>query len=77
MNPQLDRVNMADIERFISANLLRQDVDVYCGGDDKFMGNVVGCGEGVVTLRTGENVLTHVSTGKIVAIWPRAQKKGR
>lgn len=67
---------MADIEQFISANLLRQDVDVYCGGEDKFRGTVVGCGEGVVTLRTGEEVLTHVSTGKIVAIWRRAQEKG-
>jgi hypothetical protein len=66
---------MADIEQFISANLLRQDVDVYCGGEDKFRGTVAGCGEGVVTLRTGEDVLTHVSTDKIVAIWRRAQEK--
>jgi hypothetical protein len=62
---------MADMENFISSNLMERDVDVYCGSSEKFYGRIVGCGEGVLTLMTDPAVLTHVALDKVVAIWKR------
>jgi hypothetical protein len=64
------------IENFITGHLLCKNVDVYCGGTDKFNGVVVGCADGVLTLETDKGVYTHVAIGKIVAIWagPEAGK---
>ncbi len=63
---------MADIEKFVCGNLMQQDVDVYCGNSEKFYGKVVGCGDGVLTLKTDPDVLTHVALNKVVAIWKKA-----
>lgn len=61
-----------DMENFITGHLLCQDVDVYCGGENKFNGRVIGCADGVLTLETDPEVLTHVAIDKIVSIWPRS-----
>jgi hypothetical protein len=57
------------MENFITGHLLCQEVDVYCGRDDKFKGKVVGCADGVLTLETTTGVYTHIAIPKIVAIW--------
>jgi hypothetical protein len=59
------------MENFITGHLLCQDVDVYCGGTDKFKGKVVGCADDVLTLETGPGVYTHIAIGKIIAIWAK------
>lgn len=60
------------MENFITGHLLEQDVDVYCGGDDKFEGKIVGCADGVITLETDNKVYTHIAIQKIIAIWRKA-----
>jgi len=62
---------MADMENFICGNLMERDVDVYCGNSEKFYGRVVGCDDGVLTLMTDPDVLTHVALNKVVAIWKK------
>ena len=62
------------MENFITGHLLCQDVDVYCGGNDKFNGKVVGCADGVLTLETEPEVLTHVAVDKIISVWPRSNQ---
>jgi hypothetical protein len=64
------------MENFITGHLLCEDIDVYCGGENKFRGKVVGCADGVLTLETDPAVLTHVSVDKIVAVWPKAGEMG-
>jgi hypothetical protein len=62
------------MENFITGHLLCEEVDVYCGGDDKFKGKVVGCADEVLTLETGPGVYTHIAIHKIVAIWAKQNK---
>jgi len=57
------------MENFITGHLLGKNVDVYCGGDDKFKGTVVACADGVLTLETKKGLYTHIAIAKIVAIW--------
>jgi len=59
------------MENFITGHLLCKEVDVYCGGEDKFKGKVVGCADGVLTLETRPGVYTHIAIQKIVAIWAK------
>lgn len=66
---------MADIENFVCGNLMQQDVDVYCGNSEKFYGRVVGCNDGVMTLKTDTDVLTYVALNKVVAVWKKSQEK--
>ncbi len=61
------------MEKFISEHLIGQEVDVYCGCNDKFRGKVVACADGVLTLETDKDVYTHVSVEKIVALWKKDQ----
>ncbi|MCD1294155.1 hypothetical protein CUJ83_03995 [Methanocella sp. CWC-04] len=61
------------MENFITGHLLCQEVDVYCGGQDKFTGTVAGCADGVLTLETGKGVYTHVAIDKIIAIWGKKE----
>ncbi len=62
------------MENFITGHLLGKNVDVYCGGADRFKGTVIGCADGVLTLETKKGLYTHVAVHKIVAIW--AGKEG-
>jgi hypothetical protein len=62
------------MENFITGHLLGEEVDVYCGGTDKFRGKVVGCADGVLTLETGPGVYTHIAIQKIIAIWAQPKK---
>ena len=62
------------MENFITGHLLCGEVDVYCGGEDKFKGTVVGCADGVLTLETGAGVYTHIAIHKIIAIWAKQSK---
>ncbi len=59
------------MENFITGHLLGQNVDVYCGGSDKFMGNVIGSADEVLTLKTEKSIFTYIAISKIVAIWAR------
>lgn len=61
------------MESFIQGHLLNQEVDVYCGNQDKFSGKVIACAEGVLTIETEKGVYTHVAIDKIVAIWKKKQ----
>lgn len=63
-------------DELFNARHLLQEVYACSGEDDNFRVTVLGCGQDVVTYRTGGDVLTHVSTGQIVTIWRRAQEKG-
>lgn len=69
--------------KFISEHLIGKEVDVYCGCDDRFIGRVKACADGVLTLETDKGVYTHIAVDKIVAIWrkeqpwPEATKKAR
>lgn len=75
------------MENFITGHLLGKNVDVYCGGSDKFKGTVVACADGVLTLETKKGLYTHIAINKIIAIWaspdgeekvkPVAGKKGK
>jgi|AGTN01.2.fsa_nt_gi hypothetical protein len=60
------------MENFITGHLLCENVDVYCGGEDKFNGKVIGCADGVLTLETEPEVLTHVAVDKIISVWPKS-----
>jgi hypothetical protein len=62
---------MADMENFICNSMMQNDVDIYCGNSEKFYGKVIGCKDGVLTLRTDPDVITYVSLNKIVALWKR------
>ncbi|MDI9644807.1 MAG: MM0924 family protein [Candidatus Verstraetearchaeota archaeon] len=61
------------MDSFIQGHLLNQEVDVYCGNNDKFSGKVIACAEGVLTLETEKDVYTHIAIDKIVAIWKKKQ----
>jgi len=57
------------MENFITGHLLGKNVDVYCGGSDKFKGTIVACADGVLTLETKKGLYTHIAINKIIAIW--------
>lgn len=61
------------LDAFIAGHYLKKEVDVYCGGPDKFEGIVEACGDGVLTLKwtIKESGYTHIATDKIVAIWEK------
>ena len=61
------------MENFITGHLLGKNVDVYCGGDDKFKGSVVACADGVLTLETRKGLYTHIAINKIIAVWARVE----
>jgi hypothetical protein len=61
------------VEKFISEHLIGKQVDVYCGGPDRFVGKVVASADGVLTLETDEGIFTHVAIDKIIAIWRKKQ----
>jgi hypothetical protein len=61
------------MENFITGHLLGQNVDVYCGGPDKFRGTVVGSADEVLTLETEKSVYTYIAINKILAIWVRPE----
>ncbi len=60
------------MENFITGHLIGQNVDVYCGGSDKFFGTIVGSADEVLTLKTEKNIFTFIAINKIVAIWARS-----
>jgi hypothetical protein len=64
------------MENFITGHLLCEEVDVYCGGSDKFKGKVVACADGVLTLETEPGVYTHIAIHKIIAIWAKQKRAG-
>ncbi|MBC7121037.1 MAG: hypothetical protein H5T33_05630 [Candidatus Methanosuratus sp.] len=61
------------MEKFILGHLLNEEIDVYCGWDDKFSGKVVACADGVLTLETEKDVYTHITIDKIIAVWKKKQ----
>ena len=61
------------MENFITGHLLGKNVDVYCGGSDKFKGIVAACADGVLTLETKKGLYTHIAINKIIAVWARVE----
>lgn len=61
------------MEKFISEHLIGKEVDVYCGCQDRFVGIVKACADGVLTLETEKGVYTHIAVSKIVAMWLKHQ----
>lgn len=62
------------MENFITGHLIGQQVDVYCGGNDKFTGKIEGCADDVLTLESKPGVYTHIAIGKIIAIWRKTEE---
>ena len=56
------------MDKFISEHLINKEVDVYCGGEDKFSGKVTSNADGVITLETAKGTYTHIATDKIISI---------
>lgn len=59
------------MQSFIVEHHLGEVIDVYCGGNDIFVGKVEACADNVLTLEH-EGKYTHIAIDKIIAIW-RAQ----
>lgn len=64
------------MENFITGHLIGQQVDIYCGGNDKFSGKIEGCADDVLTLESKPGVYTHIAIGKIIAIWRKTAETG-
>jgi len=56
------------MDKFISEHLIDKEIDVYCGGENKFSGKVTANADGVLTLETDKETYTHIATNKIIAI---------
>lgn len=65
------------MESFITGHLIGKNVDAYCGCNDKFVGKVVGCSDGVLTLETDGGIYTHIAIDKIIAIWNADERKAK
>ncbi|MCS3923324.1 MM0924 family protein [Methanosalsum natronophilum] len=59
------------MQSFIVEHYLYKDVDIYAGGPDVFRGKIEACADGVVTLKTEEDKLTHIAIDKIIAVWAK------
>ena len=60
------------MEHLIKTHLKLSEVDVYCGGTDKFHGKIMpNSTDGVLILKDQEGISTYIATDKIIAIWPR------
>lgn len=59
------------MQSFILCHLLNENIDVYCGGEDVFFGQVVGCADNVLTLETNGH-LTYIAVDKIISLWKRS-----
>lgn len=59
---------MSRLQSFIVEHLYEKDVDVYCGGVDKFSGKVKAIADDVLTLEN-DGVYTFVAVDKIIALW--------
>jgi hypothetical protein len=56
------------MQPFIVEHLLGENIDVYCGGPDIFIGRVKACADNVLTLERDQRY-THIAIDKIIAIW--------
>jgi len=67
-------IQVFNLDKFIPEHLMNQEIDVYCGWNDKFSGKVIACADGVLTLETQKGVYTHIALDKVVAVWRKRQK---
>ncbi len=56
------------MQSFLVEHYLKKDVYVYCGGPDRFQGNIEACADGVLTIKKDDRY-THISIDKIIAVW--------
>ncbi len=61
-------MHISGMQSFIVEHLYEKEIDVYCGGEDKFSGMVKAIADNVLTLEN-RGVYTFVAVDKIIAIW--------